>query len=168
MLSAVESKRVRLAPSDQNKGALGMTRALTLLFAIAAGAAVGNLYSAQPLLADIATTMQVSVVAVSILITLTQMGYALGVFLIVPLGDTLSRRRLIPAIMTCSAIALGACAVAPTFPALLVAFAAVGLTTVAGQLLTPFAGDLAEPSQRGRVVGTIVSGILSGILLSAQ
>ena len=75
--------------------------------------------------------MQVSLVAVSILITLTQVGYALGVFLIVPLGDTLNRRRLIPAIMTCSAIALGACAVAPTFSALLVAFAAVGLTTVA-------------------------------------
>ena len=84
-----------------------MTRALTLLFAIAAGAAVGNLYSAQPLLADIAATMQVSVVAVSILVTFTQAGYALGVFLVVPLGDTLSRRRLIPAIMTCSAIGLG-------------------------------------------------------------
>jgi predicted MFS family arabinose efflux permease len=166
MLAAIESKRVRLASSDQNKGALGMTRALTLLFAIAAGAAVGNLYSAQPLLADIAATMQVSVVAVSILVTFTQAGYALGVFLIVPLGDTLSRRRLIPAIMACSAIALGACATAPTFPALLIAFAAVGLTTVAGQLLTPFAGDLAEPSQRGRVIGTIVSGILTGILLS--
>lgn len=143
-----------------------MTRALTLLFAIAAGAAVGNLYWAQPLLADIAATMQVSLVAVSILVTFTQAGYALGVFLVVPLGDTLNRQRLIPAIMTCSAIALGACAVAPTFPALLAAFAAVGLTTVAGQLLTPFAGDLAEPSQRGRVVGTIVSGILTGILLS--
>jgi predicted MFS family arabinose efflux permease len=166
MLAAIESKRVRLASSDQNKGALGMTRALTLLFAIAAGAAVGNLYSAQPLLADIAATMQVSVVAVSILVTFTQAGYALGVFLIVPLGDTLSRRRLIPAIMTCSAMALGACAAAPTFPALLIAFAAVGLTTVSGQLLTPFAGDLAEPSQRGRVIGTIVSGILTGILLS--
>src|ERR1700722_6865879 len=166
MLAAIESKRVRLASSDQNRGALGMTRALTLLFAIAAGAAVGNLYSAQPLLADIAATMQVSVVAVSILVTFTQAGYALGVFLIVPLGDTLSRRRLIPAIMTSSAIALGACAAAPTFPALLIAFAAVGLTTVSGQLLTPFAGDLAEPSQRGRVVGTIVSGILTGILLS--
>jgi predicted MFS family arabinose efflux permease len=166
MLAAIDSKRVRLASSDQNKGALGMTRALTLLFAIAAGAAVGNLYSAQPLLADIANTMQVSVVAVSILITLTQVGCALGVFLIVPLGDTLSRRRLIPTIMTCSAIALGASAAAPTFPALLVAFAAVGLTTVAGQLLTPFAGDLAEPSQRGWVVGTVVSGILTGILLS--
>ncbi len=68
--------------------------------------------------------------------------------------------------MACSAIALGASALAPTFPALLVTFAAVGLTTVAGQLLTPFAGDLAEPDQRGRVIGTIVSGLLTGILLS--
>jgi predicted MFS family arabinose efflux permease len=157
MLAAIDSKRVRLASSDQNRGALGMTRALTLLFAVAAGAAVGNLYSAQPLLADIANTMQVSVVAVSILITLTQVGCALGVFLIVPLGDTLSRRRLIPTIMTCSAIALGASAAAPTFPALLVAFAAVGLTTVAGQLLTPFAGDLAEPSQRGCTISGLIA-----------
>jgi predicted MFS family arabinose efflux permease len=166
MLEAIKSKPVGLVSSEKKKGALRITPALTLLFAIAAGAAVGNLYSAQPLLADIAAAMQVSVVAVSILITFTQVGYALGVFLIVPLGDTLSRRRLIPIIMTCSAIALGACAAAPTFPALLAALAAVGLTTVSGQLLTPFAGDLAEPSQRGRVIGTIVSGILSGILLS--
>src|SRR3984957_9684453 len=158
-------ERVTISP-DQHKASLGMSPALTLLFAVAGGAAVGTLYWAQPLLAQIATTMQVTVASVSVLITLTQVGYALGVFLIVPLGDTFSRRRLIPTIMSCSAIALGASAIAPTFPALLATFTAVGLTTVAGQLLTPFAGDLAEPNQRGRVVGTIGSGILTGILLS--
>jgi predicted MFS family arabinose efflux permease len=156
-MSSLQSDRVR--PQ-------GMSRPLTLLFAVAGGAAVGNLYWAQPLLSDIAASLGVSTAAAGTLITLTQIGYALGILLIVPLGDTLSRRRLIPAIMVCSAVALAACALAPTFSALLVALAAVGLTTVAGQLLTPLAGDLAEPEQRGRVVGTIVSGLITGILLS--
>lgn len=145
---------------------LGMSAGLTLLFAVAGGAAVGNLYWAQPLLAEIAATMRVSPSAASILVTVTQVGYAIGVFLIVPLGDRFSRRRLIPIVMLCSAVALGASAVAPTFPVLLATFLGVGFTTVAGQLLTPLAGDLAEPHQRGRVIGTIVSGILIGILLS--
>ncbi|WP_244619205.1 MFS transporter [Rhizobium sp. 18055] len=144
----------------------GMSRPLTLLFAISGGAAVGNLYWAQPLLADIAGSFGVSIGTAGTLITVTQIGYALGILLIVPLGDTLNRRRLIPAIMFCSAVALAACALAPTFAALLAALAALGLTTVAGQLLTPLAGDLARPEQRGRVVGTIVSGLISGILLS--
>jgi predicted MFS family arabinose efflux permease len=143
-----------------------MSPALTLLFAISGGAAVGNLYWAQPLLSDIAGSLGVSIAAAGTLITVTQIGYALGILLVVPLGDTMNRRRLIPATMICSAVALIACALAPSFPALLVALAAVGLTTVAGQLLTPLAGDLAEPDQRGRVVGTIVSGLITGILLS--
>lgn len=84
----------------------------------------------------------------------------------VPLGDRLDRRRLIPAVMLASAVALAACAAAPGFGVLLVALALVGLTTVAGQLLVPLAGDLADDDQRGRVVGTVVSGILSGILVS--
>jgi predicted MFS family arabinose efflux permease len=144
----------------------GMSRPLTLLFAISGGAAVGNLYWAQPLLSDIAGSLGISIGTAGTLITMTQIGYALGILLIVPLGDTLNRRRLIPAIMICSAIALAACAFAPTFGALLAALTALGLTTVAGQLLTPLAGDLAKPEQRGRVVGTIVSGLISGILLS--
>ena len=144
----------------------GMSRPLTLLFAISGGAAVGNLYWAQPLLSDIAASLGVSIGTAGTLITMTQIGYALGILLIVPLGDTLNRRRLIPAIMLCSAVALAACALAPSFGALLAALAALGLTTVAGQLLTPLAGDLARPEQRGRVVGTIVSGLISGILLS--
>lgn len=143
-----------------------MSPALTLLFAISGGAAVGNLYWAQPLLSEIAGSLGVSIAAAGTLITVTQIGYALGILLVVPLGDTMNRRRLIPAIMICSAVALIACALAPSFAALLAALAAVGLTTVAGQLLPPLAGDLAEPDQRGRVVGTIVSGLITGILLS--
>ena len=143
-----------------------MSRGLTLLFAIAGGAAVGNLYWAQPLLADIAASLGVPVGAAGLLVTVTQVGYTIGILLIVPLGDTLNRRRLIPAIMLCSALALTACALAPTFTVLLAALAAVGITTIAGQLLNPLAGDLARDDERGRVVGTVGSGLITGILLS--
>jgi len=144
----------------------GMSRGLTLLFAVAAGAAVGNLYWAQPLLASIAAGLGVSVSAAGLLVTVTQIGYAAGVLLVVPLGDTLDRRRLVPAVLACSAAALGARALAPSFAVLLTTLAGVGLTTVTGQLLVPLAGDLAREDQRGRAVGTVASGMLTGILAS--
>ena len=144
----------------------GMTPARTLLFAVAGGAAVGNLYWAQPLLDDIASSLDTSAAVAGLLVTLTQVGYALGILLVVPLGDVLDRRRLIPGVLVASAVALLFAAVAPSFAVLLVALALVGLTTVAGQLLIPLAGDLADPSSRGRVVGTIASGVLTGILVS--
>lgn len=144
----------------------GMTPARTLLFAVAGGAAVGNLYWAQPLLDDIASSLGTSAAVAGLLVTLTQVGYALGILLVVPLGDVLDRRRLIPGVLVASAVALLFAAVAPSFAVLLAALALVGLTTVAGQLLIPLAGDLADPSSHGRVVGTIASGVLTGILVS--
>lgn len=144
----------------------GMTPARTLLFAVAGGSAVGNLYWAQPLLDDIASSLGTSAAVAGLLVTLTQVGYALGIFLVVPLGDVLDRRRLIPGVLVASAVALLFAAVTPSFAVLLVALALVGLTTVAGQLLIPLAGDLADPASRGRVVGTIASGVLIGILVS--
>jgi predicted MFS family arabinose efflux permease len=143
-----------------------MTRGLTLIFALAGGAAVGNLYWSQPLLDFIAEDLHSSPATAGWLVTATQLGYALGVFLIVPLGDRLDRRRLVPAMLLLSALALLASAAAPTMALLLVALTLVGLTTVAGQILTPLAGDLADDSNRGRVVGTVVSGLIIGILVS--
>jgi predicted MFS family arabinose efflux permease len=145
---------------------LGMPRGLTFLFAIAGGTAVGNLYWAQPLLQEIARAFRVATGSAGLLVTLTQVGYAVGVLLVLPLGDTIDRRRLIPSVMACSVLALAGCALAPTFAALLGASFVLGLTTVTGQLLTPLAGDLAREDQRGRVVGTVVSGVLTGILAS--
>ncbi|MFG2594193.1 MFS transporter [Streptomyces sp. NPDC048438] len=147
-------------------GECGMNRAMTLLFAVAGGAAVGNLYWAQPLLNTIAGSLHISSGSAGLLVTLTQIGYALGAFLVVPLGDRLNRRRLIPTVMVASAIALAGSAAAPGFAVLLMALALVGVTTVAGQLLVPLAGDLARDDQRGRAVGTVASGILIGILVS--
>jgi predicted MFS family arabinose efflux permease len=143
-----------------------MTRGLALLFAVAGGAAVGNLYWAQPLLEVIAQDLETSTGAAALLVTATQIGYALGILLIVPLGDVRDRRRLAPVMLLCSAAALLACAAAPSFPVLLGAITALGLTTVAGQILIPLAGDLAEDSDRGAVVGVVVSGVLTGILVS--
>jgi predicted MFS family arabinose efflux permease len=154
--------------SQPERGAAlpGMSRRLTLLFAIAGGAAVGNLYWTQPLLHEMGASFDVSAGAAGLLVTLTQVGYALGVLLVVPLGDTLDRQRLVPGVMACSVPALLLCAVAPSFAVLLIALAAVGFTTVTGQLLTPLAGDLASEDQRGRVIGTVASGLLIGILAS--
>lgn len=149
-----------------NRKIIGMSRGLTLLFAISGGVAVGNLYWAQPLLKEISDSLHVSTGSAGLLVTVTQIGYAIGVLLIVPLGDTLNRRRLIPIVMAASIVALTASAFAPNFTVLLFTLAAVGLTTVTGQLLTPLAGDLSTDDQRGKVVGTVASGMLTGILIS--
>ncbi|ROQ41578.1 putative MFS family arabinose efflux permease [Frondihabitans sp. PhB188] len=143
-----------------------MNRRLTLLFAIAGGAAVGNLYWSQPLLDFIADDLKTDTSSAGLLVTATQIGYALGVLLFVPLGDVVNRRILVPIALLCATAALLASALAPTFAVLLVTLALVGLTTVSGQILVPLAGDLADDSSRGRVVGAVVSGILIGILVS--
>ena len=149
---------------DQSRPTIG--RGLTFLFAVAAGAAVGNLYWAQPLLDLIAGDLGASTADAGWLVTTTQLGYALGILLVVPLGDVTNRRRLVPLALLAAAVALGLCALAPSFGFLVAALGLVGLVTVGGQLLTPLAGDLATDADRGAVVGTVVSGILTGILVS--
>jgi predicted MFS family arabinose efflux permease len=151
---------------DQKKTATRMSPGMTFLFALAGGAAVGNLYWAQPLLAEISAEMKVPIASTGALITATQIGYAAGVLLLVPLGDVMNRRRLIPIMMALSALTLLFSAIAPSYPTLVFSLVAVGATTVSGQLLVPLAGDLAADDQRGRVVGSIASGILIGILAS--
>jgi predicted MFS family arabinose efflux permease len=153
---------VRAAPG----GAPRMTRGLTFLFAVAGGAAVGNLYHAQPLLEIIAGDLGAPTATAGWLVTATQIGYACGILLIVPLGDVRRRHRLVPVVLLCAALALVACAVAPSFGVLLVAISVLGVTTVGGQVLAPLAGDLADDAERGRVVGTVVAGLISGILVA--
>ncbi|UFQ99756.1 MFS transporter [Streptomyces sp. Go40/10] len=136
------------------------------MFAVAGGAAVANLYWAQPLLDFIASDLHASASLAGWLVTATQIGYAVGILLIVPLGDVMDRRRLIPLMMLIGAVALVGCALAPSITVLLVAITTLGLSTVSGQILAPLAGDLADDAERGRVVGTVASGILIGILIS--
>lgn len=137
---------------------------LAVLLSAAAGLAIGNLYWAQPLLAEIAADMDINTSNCGLLVTATQVGYAIGVLLIVPLGDVLDRKRMVPVVMTASAAALAACVFAPGFSILAAALALLGLTTVSGQAIVPLSGELAGPAERGRVVGIVSAGIAAGIL----
>lgn len=141
-----------------------MDRRLVVLFAVACGASVANLYYAQPLLDRIAEDLDVSPGAAGLLVTASQIGYALGLVTVVPLGDLVARHRLVgPLMATCTLALLGAAA-APGLPALLVLILLVGLTAVVAQVLVPLAGALAADHERGTVVGTVMSGLLIGIL----
>jgi predicted MFS family arabinose efflux permease len=134
--------------------------------AAASGATVANLYYNQPLLADIGRELGATGGSLGLVPTLTQVGYAAGMLFIVPLGDSLERRRVIVTMSMLVTLALVGVALASTLPLLVLASFAVGATTVIPQLLIPFAAHLAPAAQRGRVVGTVMSGLLIGILLS--
>ncbi|MDH6466436.1 putative MFS family arabinose efflux permease [Micromonospora sp. A200] len=144
----------------------GLSRRLTFLFAVAAGAAISNLYWTQPLLGSIAGDLTTTTATAGWLVTAAQVGYAVGVLLLVPLGDVLDRRRFVPVMLLASAAALLLCALAPSIGVLLLALGVLGVTTISGQVLTPLAGDLAGDAHRGRIVGVVGSGTLTGILAS--
>ncbi|MFG2563623.1 MFS transporter [Streptomyces sp. NPDC048496] len=143
-----------------------LSRSTTLLFAVASGVAVANVYFAQPLLATLGQDFGISAASVGIVVTLTQIGYGLGLFLLVPLGDLVDRRRLIVTQLVLLATALTAVGTAATAPILLTALAAVGFLAVVTQTLVAFAASLSPPAERGRVVGLVTSGIVIGILLA--
>ncbi len=134
--------------------------------AVATGAVVANLYYAQPLLHEVARAFGSGPGPTSTIITATQVGYAAGLLLIVPLGDLRSRRTLVTRLYGVAAFALVACAVAPTLWFFILASVAVGGSSVAGQVMIPFAADLAPEERRGRVVARIMTGLLMGILLA--
>ncbi|MFI6575453.1 MFS transporter [Nocardiopsis sp. NPDC050513] len=143
-----------------------LTRSATFLLAVACGAAVANVYLAQPLLATMGRELGVGEGAVGAVVTLTQVGYALGLVLLVPLGDVLDRRRLVVVQLVALAAALVVSGTAPAAAVLLVGTTAVGLLAVVAQTLVAHAAALAEPDRRGRVVGSVTGGIVVGILLA--
>jgi len=132
--------------------------------AVACGLAVANIYYAQPLLADMGRYFGVPDRRMGLVSMLSQVGYATGMLLFLPLGDRLERRSFILAMLGAVTVALLGVAAAPSFAWLAAASLAVGVTTMTPQLLVPFAAHLAEPAERGRVVGTVMSGLLIGIL----
>lgn len=150
--------------TDKSKEKLGSN--LIWMMAIASGAAAANLYYNQPLLAIISQSFQTSEHSVGLIPMLTQIGYAIGIFLLVPLGDLVERRRLILTMLVATAFALGVAALAPNFTWLVGASLAIGMTTIVAQLIVPFAANLASPQARGKVVGMVMSGLLIGILLA--
>jgi predicted MFS family arabinose efflux permease len=136
------------------------------LIAVATGAVVANLYYAQPVLHLVAHDFHSGSGLASLIITATQVGYAAGLLLVVPLGDLHPRRLLVVRIFGVAAVALVACALSPDIWVFGVASIAVGTASVAGQVMIPFAADLAQPERRGRVVARIMTGLLLGILLA--
>ncbi|MDA8297371.1 MAG: MFS transporter [Actinomycetota bacterium] len=144
----------------------GISNRLVLLMAVATGSIVANLYYAQPLLHEISRSFHVGSAATSLIVTCTQLGYAAGLLLVVPLGDLHPRRSLTVAIFGVAALFLVVCAVAPSLWLFEVASIATGCASVAGQVLVPFAADLADTERRGRVVARIMTGLLLGILLA--
>ncbi len=144
----------------------GISRTTTLIFAIAGGAAVANVYYLQPVLAVIAADLHATPRAVGFVSMALQVGYALGILAFVPLGDIVQRRGLIVALFGVAAVCLACAAAAGNVTLLALAICAVGVATTAPQILQPFAADLALPSERGAVVGTIQVGLIMGTVFA--
>ncbi len=151
-------------PKTASNPSQRMSRRLLLLLAVVAGASAANLYYAQPLLPTIADMLGVSDSLAGLLVTMSQIGYAVGLAFLVPLGDLLERRRLIVGLLAITAAALGLAAASPAFALLATAIAVIGVTSVTAQIAVPMAASLAADHERGRVMGTIMSGLLIGIL----
>lgn len=139
---------------------------LAALMAVACGMSVANVYYAQPLLDEIARDFGVSSGEIGVVITVCQIGYALGLFLIVPLGDLIDRRRLVVMQTIASAAVLAVVGFAPNSVIFLAAILVVGVLAVVVQVLVAFAATLAGPDEAGHAVGTVTSGVVVGILMA--
>ena len=139
---------------------------LLALLAMTAGATVANIYYCQPLLDAIAATFHVGAEAATRVVTATQFGVATGFLLLVPLGDTFERKRLILGTTTLSALMLIVVALAPSIGSLIAASGVMGFVCITPHLVVPYAAAAVAPERRGRTVGTVMSGLLIGILLS--
>ena len=143
-----------------------LSPALLGLLATGAGLSVANLYYSQPLLGTLASDLPATAADVGLIPTLTQLGYAMGLLLLAPLGDRFDRRRIILAKLGILLLALLGASLAPGLHALLLASLVTGLAATVAQDLVPAAATLAPPAERGRIVGTVMTGLLLGILLS--
>ena len=149
-----------------NDNEIVMTKFLAILFAICSGLAIGNLYWAQPLLVQIMDGFGLPAANGGLLVTATQIGYAMGILFILPLGDFVRRKRMIAIVMVLSVLALVSCAISPSFIILSLSLFSMGIVTISGQIILPLAGDLSREDERGHIVGIVSSGITTGILFS--
>ncbi|MGV1833770.1 MFS transporter [Rhizobium rhizogenes] len=139
---------------------------MTFMFAAACGLVAANLYYGQPLAGPISQALGFTPAATGLIVTLTQIGYGLGLLLIVPLGDLLENRRLVLTLVALAAVALVGAAFAWSPSLFLLASLCIGLASVAVQVLVPFAAHMAPDASRGAVVGNVMSGLLCGIMLA--
>lgn len=155
--------------TDTARSSSGETQLPTsrvLLLATGAGLGVASLYYSQPMLGVLGADLGASAQAVGQVPTLTQLGYALGILLLAPLGDRFDRRRIIVAKAAALVAALLLAALAPSIGVLLAASLAIGITATMAQDIVPAAATLAPTAHRGKVVGMVMTGLLLGILLS--
>ena len=162
--SVAAGRAAKYAPADQQTPHIA--RRTVLIFAVSCGLVVANLYYAQPMLNVIGREFKSDAGAVGLVVTLTQVGYAVGLLFVVPLGDLLNRRRLVCTVLLATTAALIAAALAPSLAVLAAVSLIIGLTSVVAQVLVPYAASLSWPEERGRVVGAVMSGLLIGILLA--
>ncbi|MEV3858931.1 MFS transporter [Streptomyces sp. NPDC050095] len=146
--------------------AAGPRRSLLLLMAVATGLSCAGNYVAQPLLDLISRDLHIGSVLAGLLVTASQAGYALGLMLLVPLGDVVDRRRLTVTLFAATALFLTVSALAPSGPILLAGTVLTALTSVGAQVVVAHTAALASADSRGRAVATVVSGILLGGLLA--
>jgi predicted MFS family arabinose efflux permease len=143
-----------------------LSRGLVRLLALVCGVTIANVYYPQPLLHTIAHGLGAGQSAAGFIVTATQLGFAAGLVLVVPLGDIVARRPLITAMLAADAAALAASAVAPGLYVLGGLAAAVGIASVVVQMIIPYAATLARDEERASTIGTLLGAMLIGILLS--
>ncbi|WP_101784587.1 MFS transporter [Nonomuraea indica] len=144
----------------------GLPRGLLLLMSTATGMSVASNYLAHPLLDLIGRELGMPPSVVALVVTAAQVGYTLGLMLLVPLGDLVERRRLAVTLYAATAVFLLVSATATSGAALLAGTALAAVTSVGAQVVVPFAATLADPAERGRVVGTVMTGLVLGLMLA--
>ncbi len=152
--------------SDKSPQPSYLTTPILLLMAIACGLCAGGNYFNQPLLHSISVSLGISETQAALTVTVAQVSYALGLLFIVPLGDKFERRKLAVGLMTLAAIGQFISGFAINSAMLFTGVGMAGLFSVAAQVLVPMAAILSAPSQSGRAVGMVMSGLLTGILLA--
>ena len=143
----------------------GLTNQVTFLLALTCGVVVANMYYIQPIGTQIAQAFQVSIGSIGFVTMLTQLGYALGLLFLVPLGDVVDRRKLIIRVAALSSLSLSA-AFLPQVFSCLHSLLFIGLLSIVAQIIIPYAAVMAGPANRGKVTGRMLGGLLTGILLS--
>jgi predicted MFS family arabinose efflux permease len=154
------------ASGADTKSAASPSAGLTLMLAAATGIIVANIYYVQPLIGLIAPSLNLPGEADGLLVTLTQLGYALGLILLVPLGDLVENRVLIVRTAAATVLALALAAAAPVASIFFIAAVLIGLTATSVQMIVPMAAHLAPDHRRGQVVGNVMGGLILGILFA--
>lgn len=144
----------------------GIATGLMFFLAACCGVIVANLYYAQPLVGPVSASLGLNPQASGLIVTLTQIGYVIGLVLVVPLADRLENRKLISAMVLLLALALLGTALSDSALTFLLCSLVIGIGAVAVQIIVPLSAHLASPAYRGRVVGNVMGGLMFGIMLA--